>query len=103
MGGDNPALLKMIGEMLADGLQTQVEPFPETEKEFSEILRQLRRLDPDDIKGKLIIGGFTDYPVGAQKMRCMECMYFLANRKWCDLPELSLPVDPEWWCRLWRI
>jgi hypothetical protein len=30
-------------------------------------------------------------------------MYFLVHRKWCDLPELSVPVEAEWWCRLWRI
>jgi hypothetical protein len=101
--GDNPALLKTIANMLADGLNTQVEPFPETEKEFAEILTVLRELKPNDLKGKLIIGGFTDHPYGPDRMRCMECMYFLVNRRWCDLPELAVPVEPDWWCRLWRI
>jgi hypothetical protein len=32
----------------------------------------------------------------------MECMYFVVHRKWCELPELAWPVEPEWWCRLWR-
>ena len=101
--GENSELLQTIADLMADGLKTQVEPFPESEKEFNEILTELRRLDPDDIKGKLVIGGFTNYPYGPDKMRCMECMYFLANRKWCDLPELAVPVEPDWWCRLWRI
>jgi hypothetical protein len=36
-------------------------------------------------------------------MRCMECINFLVNKKWCNLPELEVPVKPEWYCRLWRI
>jgi hypothetical protein len=36
-------------------------------------------------------------------MRCLECMYYLINRKWCDLPELSVPAKPDWYCKLWRI
>jgi hypothetical protein len=101
--GDNPQLLKTIADMMANGLTTQVEPFPETEKEFADILTQLRKLGPNDLKGKLVISGFIDHPYGPDRMRCMECMYYLVNRKWCDLPELAVPVEPDWWCRLWRI
>jgi hypothetical protein len=100
---ENSDLLQAMADMMADGLKTQVEPFPETEKEFNEILLELRELAPTDLEGKLVIGGFIDHPYGPEKMRCMECMYFLVNRKWCDLPELSVPVEPDWWCRLWRI
>ena len=64
---------------------------------------KLRQLDPDDLEAKLVIGGFVDHPYGPDKQRCMECMYYLVHRKWCDLPELAVPVEPEWWCRLWRI
>jgi len=28
---------------------------------------------------------------------------YLPNAKWCDLPELPIPVEPDWWCRLWKI
>jgi hypothetical protein len=101
--GDKPELLATIAAMMANGLQTQVEPFPETEKEFADVLTELRKLDHDDLKGKLVIGGFINHPYGPDKQRCMECMYFLVHRKWCDLPELAVPVEPEWWCRLWRI
>jgi len=100
---DRGDLLKVIAEMLAAGLKTEVEPFPETDKEFGDILLRLRQLDPDDLEGKLVIGGFVDHPYGPDKQRCMECMYYLVHRKWCDLPELAVPVEPEWWCRLWRI
>jgi len=100
---DRQDLLKTIADMLAAGLKTEVEPFPETDKEFADILIKLRQLDPNDLKGKLVIGGFVDHPYGPDKQRCMECMYYLVHRKWCDLPELAVPVEAEWWCRLWRI
>lgn len=101
--GDNPALRKKIADLMAAGLQTQVEPFPPTEKEFGEIVARLRQLDPEDLKGKLVIGGFIGHPYGAENWRCADCIYYLANRKWCDLPELAVPVEPDWYCRLWRM
>jgi hypothetical protein len=96
-------ILDRIAEMLEAGLVTQLEPFPETEKEFAVIVNELRALDPADLKGKLVISGFLDRPYGPDKMRCMECINFLVNKKWCNLPELEVPVKPEWYCRLWRI
>jgi len=95
--------LQRIAELLEDGLQTEVEPFPETEKEFAEIVSRLRRLDREDLEGKLVVGGFLNHPWGPNKLRCMECINFLVNRKWCDLPELAVPVEPQWYCKLWRI
>jgi hypothetical protein len=100
---DNPQLLKKIADLLASGLQTEVEPFPPTEKEFAQIAAELRTLDPNDLKSKLVIGGFMDHPYGPDNWRCADCIYYLANRKWCDLPELALPVEPDWYCRLWRM
>lgn len=100
---DNSEVRHTIADLLTAGLETRSEPFPETEKEFNEILVKLRQLSPKDLKGKLVIAGFTGHPHGLDKLRCMECMYYLANRKWCDLPEIALPVEPDWCCRLWRI
>jgi hypothetical protein len=102
-GSDSAAVLARIAELLGGGLRTQVEPFPETAREFAGILAELRQLEPNDLEGKLVLGGFLDHPYGPDQQRCMECMYFLVHRKWCDLPELAVPVEPEWWCRLWRI
>ncbi len=96
-------LRQVIAQMLKEGLQTQTEPFPETDKEFGQLLTQLRGLPPDELEAKLVISGFTDKPYGPDQMRCQECMYYLVHRKWCDLPELALPVEADWWCRLWRI
>jgi hypothetical protein len=101
--GKDETILKIIADMMAAGLETQTEPFPETEKEFGAILVELRQLEPDDLKSKLVISGFVDHPYGPDQQRCLECMYYLVHRKWCDLPELAVPVEPEWWCRLWRI
>jgi hypothetical protein len=103
MGSDRVDVLKEIADMLAAGLKTQVEPFPETDKEFADILVKLRQIDPADLQAKLVISGFVDRPYGPDKQRCMECMYYLVHRRWCDLPELAVPVEPDWWCRLWRI
>ncbi|WP_026605675.1 hypothetical protein [Methylocapsa acidiphila] len=92
-----------IGKLLADGLKTEIEPVPETEKEFGDILNRLRALNPGDLSGKLVIAGFIDHPYGDDQVRCMECMYYLVHQRWCDLPELALPVEADWRCRLWRI
>lgn len=100
---EDARLMAEIAEMLAEGLKTEVEPFPETQKEFGEILDRLRAVDRNDVKSKLVISGYLDHPYGPDKMRCMECIYYLVHRKWCDLPEISLPAEPDWYCRLWRI
>lgn len=92
-----------IGKMMEDGLQTLTEPFPEDTRAFGNLLDELRKLDPADLKGKLVLSGFVGKPYGPDQMRCQECMYYLVHRKWCDLPELAVPVEPNWWCRLWRI
>lgn len=104
MGNDtHRVMLNRISELLASGLETRVEPFPVTEKEFADILKELRALAPDDLKGKLIVSGFKDHPHGPDNASCADCIYYLANRKWCDLPELAVPVEADWYCRLWRM
>ena len=97
------ALRDSIGKMMADGLSTITEPFPENHFLFDAIVKSVGKVSKDNIKRKLVLSGFIDHPYGEDKLRCMECIYYLVNRKWCDLPELDLPVEPEWWCRLWKI
>ena len=96
-------LRDQIGALMSAGLKTLTEPFRETDKEFGKLLAEVRDLAPDDLRGKLVLAGFVDQPYGPDQMRCQECMYYLVHRKWCDLPELAVPVEPDWWCRLWRI
>ena len=101
----NDFLRDHIGRLMADGLDTITMPFPETQKEFAAIVEELRRLKSEDLIGRLRIGGFLDHPITFDdiEQRCKECIYYLPHRKWCDLPELPLPVEPEWWCRLWKL
>jgi|SRR3954452_5253654 hypothetical protein len=101
--GEESALRSRIAEMLGAGLKTQIEPFPENDREFAQILADLQQLERSDLRGKLVLAGFADKPIGPDNMRCLECMYYLVHRRWCDLPELAVPVEPNWWCRLWRI
>lgn len=90
-------------QLMAEGLKTQTEPFPGTTEEFGDLVARCGALDPDDVVGKMVLTGWIDHPYGEDRMRCQECMYYLVHRKWCDLPELDLPAEPDWWCRLWRI
>ncbi len=94
-----------IGGLLEGGMQTSVEPFPETQVEFQAILDELGALDASDLINRLDIGGFMPKPmeIGGVMQRCQECIYYLPNRQWCDLPELPVPVKPDWWCRLWKV
>lgn len=101
----NDILRKAIADILASGLRTHVEPFPETDQDFAQLVRILRQLDAHDLWGRLVEGGFANSPqdFDGVRMRCQECIYFLPNRRWCDLPELPIPVEPDWFCRLWRM
>lgn len=100
---DDDSLRARIAGLLAAGLVTQTEPFPETNREFSSLLDELAALPKDDLEAKLVVSGFTAQPYGPDQMRCQECIYYLVHRKWCDLPELAVPVEADWWCRMWRI
>jgi len=91
--------------LLQFGIDPITEPFPKTQHEFLAIVEELRGLHENDLIGRLRIGGFTNYSVGEGEsiQRCRECIYYHPNRKWCDLPELPIPVDAHWWCRLWKL
>ena len=100
---DHATLLRMIEDEFKGGLTTTVEPFPEDDKQFLALLAEIRQLDPDQLREKLIQSGWLLAPWGPDEMRCQECVYFLVHKRWCDLPELALPAEPDWYCRLWRI
>jgi hypothetical protein len=94
-----------VDGLLTYGIKSTMSPFPETQTEFLEIVRELRTLDGNDLLGRLDVGGFANYPVGDgdDRQRCQECIYYLPNSRWCDLPELPVPVEAHWWCRLWKM
>ena len=101
----NNLLRARIGALLAAGLPDRQDEFPETDHQFMDLIRALRKLPDGDLVGRLALGGFIDRPLGEgeNRMRCMECIYYLPHRKWCDLPELPLPVEADWYCRLWKM
>jgi hypothetical protein len=102
---NDDALRSKLGQMLADGLQTDHEDRPDNSEQASETTAKLQNLQPDDYEQKLVIAGFMDHPRGDEEHspHCGTCMYFLLHRKYCQLPELDLPVEPQWSCILWRI
>lgn len=93
-----------IAAMLRGGLQTEVWPRAETSEQVNAIVKRLQ-IEGSTLEAKLVIAGFTDHVITADGLEqpCETCMYYHINRRFCDLPELMVPVDPDWSCRLWRI
>jgi hypothetical protein len=93
-----------IRELLAGGLKTEVYPRADTHEQVQEIVARLRAAD-GDLKARLVIGGFTLDPIMHEgiEQSCETCMYYKVHRRYCELPEFEVPVEPEWSCRLWRI
>ena len=90
--------------LLAGGLKTEVFPRADSQDEIQAIVS---RLNPagKDLKTKLAVAGFTLDPImheGIEQL-CESCMYYKVHRRYCELPELDVPVEPQWSCRLWRI
>jgi len=94
-----------VDGLLSYGVKSTMSPFPETQTEFLAIVRELRQLHENDLLGRLDVGGFANRTIGEGEgmQRCQECIYYLPNGKWCDLPELPIPVEAHWWCRLWKM
>lgn len=103
---DNETVLREeIAKKLASGFETDAFPRAESSEMVQQIIEKLQREAAADLDQKLKIGGFTNYTVDIDGLEqpCETCMYYLVHRKFCTLPELLLPVEPEWSCRLWRI
>jgi hypothetical protein len=80
-----------------------------TQARIDGAIRELQELPRNELVGKLVIGGFTLSPylppddVDGIEHSCATCMYYERHRRFCNLPELMLPVEPQWSCILWRI
>ena len=94
-----------IAELLAGGLETEAWPRAETSEMVNKVINRLRVEAGDDLEKRLVIGGLTDHTISAEDIEqpCQTCMYYLVHRRYCELPELDIPVEPDWSCRLWRI
>lgn len=101
---DDPTRRWKIGALLSNGLATEVFPRADTSEKFQSILARVREAG-GDLSSKLVAAGFTLQAVTHEGMEqaCETCMYFQVHRRHCELPELDLPVEPGWSCRLWRI
>ena len=105
---DDAALREQIGQLLRDGLRTEWRDRADSSEAVNRIVAQLAAVPPGDHAALLRIAGFMLTPFQPQdaddiSQACETCMYYALHRRFCDLPELQLPVEPEWSCRLWRI
>lgn len=96
---------QQVWKYLDIGLITESEPRADTQGDVQAILDRLKALAPDDMIKKLTIAGFYEAPVehGGIDQSCETCIYFQVHRRHCELPEIDLPVEAHWSCRLWRI
>ncbi len=102
------ALRAVLEDYLKNGLKTEIEPRAYSHEEIIEIVARLQALAQNDYTNKLVYAGFTTtaYNPGDDMdddQACETCMYYLVHRRFCELPELMLPVEENWSCRLWRI
>lgn len=106
---DDEALRDQIGQWLAEGLVTACSERAYTSEEVNAATARLQALAAEDVQDRLVAAGFTDHAYVAPddadgiEQACAICMYFERHREFCNLPELALPVKPEWSCILWRI
>jgi hypothetical protein len=70
---------------------------------FESLVDDLCDTRPEQLAKRFETFGLLNHPYGEDNQRCLECMHYLFQRKWCGHPDLEIPVEPEWWCRLWRI
>lgn len=104
---DHDLLRVRLAGLIADGLVTEWRERAYSSEAVNAVVARLQSLRPDDHAGKLVVAGFTPQPYEVVEeeisQACGTCMYYVLHRQFCDLPELQIPVHPEWSCRLWRI
>lgn len=105
---DAEALRTCLAELLDTGLDTEWRQRAYSGEAILERVAKLQALAPTDYVTKFKVAGFTSHsyrpPEDTElEHSCATCMYFARHRQYCELPELALPVRPEWSCVLWRI
>lgn len=109
MTTDDESLRTTVRDLLQNGLKTEVEPRAYTSEEVQKLVERLQAIPLDDVAKKLAAAGFTLAPYIPSDadddltQSCETCMYYVVHRRFCDLPELRVPVEKDWSCRLWRI
>ena len=104
MTSSDDEVRERIAQLLAGDLATDWRHRADDSQRFNEVTAALRGSD-GELATKLRLAGFTDHPVAHEDIdqACESCMYYLVHRRWCALPELELPVAPQWSCNVWRI
>jgi hypothetical protein len=97
-----------IAAALQRGLATHWQQRAYSDAEIRRVIDALQALTSDDLQSRLRSSGFMLKPyVGDEdpeiEQACNTCMYYESHRRYCNLPELKLGVEPEWSCVLWRI
>lgn len=97
-----------VRALLDGGLQTQWQARAYTSEDVRRAVDALQAIAPDHLEDKLRVAGFTLQPyvnpnAPEIEQACRTCMYYESHRRYCDLPELKLGVDPDWSCILWRV
>ena len=102
-------LRKQVTQLLQNGFATEVEPRAYTSEAVNDLIHRLQSYGPNHVEEKIKIVGLTLQPYQPPDMEddlvqsCESCMYYVIHRRFCELPELALPVEKDWACRLWRI
>lgn len=101
---NDEGLRSEITDLLTSGFVTNVFPRADSHEQVQQLVSDLR-LAGNDLKAKLRIAGFTLHPIehGGISQLCETCMYYKVHRRFCELPELDVPVEAGWSCSLWRI
>ncbi len=99
---------ELIRRTLADGLQTAWRDRAYESADVRRTVDALQAIAPGQLEDKLRVAGFTLNAYVADEapeieQACRTCMYYEPHRRYCDLPELKLGVEPEWSCVLWRV
>lgn len=103
---DNDNQLRVrLKNLLKNGLEVELQPRAYDHDQVLEVVFRLQAVDENDYESKLKISGFTLTPWEDDDLAqaCETCMYYKVHRKFCEIPELMLPVEPQWSCRIWRI
>ena len=106
---DDDELRTRIETLLGGALNVPWTKRALSQASFDTIVRELHGLQSDNLIGKLVISGFTLKPylppddADGIEHSCATCIYYERHRRFCNLPELMLPVEPRWSCIVWRI
>ena len=97
-----------VRRALQGGLQTRWRQRAYDDADVRRTVAELQGLPAHELDARLRVAGFTLEPyVGPEdpeiEQACGTCMYYESHRRYCNLPELKLGVEPQWSCILWRV